>query len=200
MSETYPITEQNLGYPLWIPEQLVDVVVPNDLIVVLFFPNELAIDDFVSLVTYETIQGFNHGLEIESFRNGIHSILTLGTPIVVVRALENEAQTFRRETNIPGFAPAQQIESDLPKSVVVTHVVHSIPPSIQSTVKRFDTTALGPFYAFESLEAGILGLSDGVVKVKLGGEIPFAIVGMLPTNVVSVKGEKRLIRRHAGCT
>lgn len=53
-------------------------------------------------------------------------------------------------------------------------------------------TSLG----FKSVKAGVLSLADGIVKVELGGEIPFAIIGIVTTNVISVETEECLIGRH----
>ena len=52
--------------------------------------------------------------------------------------------------------------------------------------------------AFEALKPGVLGLADSVVEVELGGKVPFAVVGVLTADVVSVEGEKCLVRCHAG--
>jgi len=84
--------------------------------------------------------------------------LTFGTPVVIVRALENEAQAFRREADIPGFAPTQEIEGNLANAVA---------PPMENVVERFDTTVLT---IFQSLQARILGLSDGVIEMKLRSE------------------------------
>jgi hypothetical protein len=43
-------------------------------------------------------------------------------------------------------------------------------------------------------------MTDGIVEIELGGKVPLAVVCVLATDVVRVKGEKGLIWRHAGRT
>ena len=43
-------------------------------------------------------------------------------------------------------------------------------------------------------------MADGIVKVELCGKVPLAIVCVLATDIVRVKGEESLIWRHAGRT
>lgn len=76
----------------------------------------------------------------------------------------------------------------------MAHIVHSLPPPAQGTVQTFFGTRLGlsarlcASGGLEALEAGVLNLADGIVKVELGGKVPLAIVGMLTANVVGMKG------------
>ena len=41
-------------------------------------------------------------------------------------------------------------------------------------------------------------MTDGIVKIELSGKVPLAIVCVLATDIVRVKGEESLIWRHAG--
>ena len=43
-----------------------------------------------------------------------------------------------------------------------------------------------------------IGESDRVVEVKMGRKVPFAVVGIVATNIVGMKGKESLIWRHAG--
>ena len=51
----------------------------------------------------------------------------------------------------------------------------------------------GASLKFELVEAGVICLANGIVKVELGGEIPFARVGIMTT---SMQTEQCLIRLH----
>ena len=81
----------------------------------------------------------------------------------------------------------------------MAHVVHGVPPPVQSAVQGLAACSFGAaFDTSQSLETRILGLPNGIVKVELSGKIPFAIVCVLTTDIISVKGEEGLVRRHAG--
>lgn len=113
-----------------VPEELVDVVVANDVSMVLFFADELAVHDLVTLVTHKPVEGLDDGLEIEAFFDGLDPVLALWTSVVIVCTLENEAETLWNESDVAGLAPEQEVESNLPETVVLTHVVHGISPPV----------------------------------------------------------------------
>lgn len=48
------------------------------------------------------------------------------------------------------------------------------------------------------MEAGVLGLANGIVEIELRSEIPLAIVCMLTADVVCMEGEEGLVGTHAG--
>jgi hypothetical protein len=48
------------------------------------------------------------------------------------------------------------------------------------------------------LKTGVLSLANGVVKIKLSGETPLAIVGVLTADVVRMECEERLIWGYTG--
>ena len=136
---------------------MVDVIITDDLCMVPFFANKLAINDFISLIAYEAIERLDDGFKIEAFWDGIHLVLALRATVVVVGAFENEAQTFRDETNVSSLAPAQEVKSDLTETVVLAHVVHCIPPAVESSVERFRTDVLGTTLdTFEALKTRVL--------------------------------------------
>lgn len=148
-------------------------------------PNELAIQNLITLVAHEPIQGNDDGVEVKTFRDRVDSILALGATVIVIRAFEDETQALWYEADIASFAPTEQVESDLPEAVILAHVIHSIAPSLLRTVKRL--RSLGTFDALKALKAWVVSLPDSVVEVELCGEVPFPVIGMLAANVISMK-------------
>ena len=196
---THLVVQDNPRNTLRIPEQLVHVVVPDDTVVIPLSPHELSVNDLVSLVTNEAIERLDDRSQIEAFLDGVHPVLTLRRAVVIVCALEDEAQALGDEPHLRGLAPAEQPECDLAHTVVLAHVVHRLPPSLHRALKRLLRCALGAstlLHRLEALQARILRLPDRVVKVQLRGEVPFAVVRVLPTNVVRVQREQSLVRRH----
>jgi hypothetical protein len=176
---------------------LVDIIISNNLIVVLLFPDELAIKNFIALIAHEPVQRRNNGLQVNTFRDGLDSILALGAAIIVVRAFEDEAQALWHEAYVARFAPAEQVQRDLPKPVILAHVVHSIAPSLLRAVEGLRSFGAS-FDTLKALKARVIRLPDSVVKVELGGKVPFAVISMLAADVISVKGQKGLVGGHAG--
>ncbi len=187
-AKSHIIVQNDLGQALRVPEELIDIVVTNDLIVILLPSDELAIHYFIALIPHETVKRFNDGAEVQTLRYGIHTVLTLRTAVIIVGALENEAQTFRNKSDVGPFSPAEKEECYLPQTIIVGHVVHGIAPAIESRVQRF-VAAFSAFDRFEALETGILGLTNSVIEIELCRKIPFPVVGMLTTNVIGVKSE-----------
>jgi len=138
--------------------------------------------------------------QIQALGKWVGPVLTLGTTIVVVGALEDEAHALGHKTNIATLSPAHEEEGQLTKTIVVAHVVHGIPPAVQGTVQGFAACSLNgaALDAPQPLKARVLCLPNGIVKIKLSGKIPFPIVCMLTADVISVEREEGLIRRHAG--
>ena len=132
---TYVVLENDLCKTFRIPEKLVDVVVADDLVMILLPSNELVVNDFVALVPHKAIQRLDDRLKVKTLRDGIDAVLALGTTVVVVRTLEDEAQTFRNEPHLRSLAPKQQIERDLTHPVILAHVVHRLPPPVQRAVQ-----------------------------------------------------------------
>jgi len=115
---------------LGVPEELVDVVVPDDILVIPLPLEELALDDLVSLISDESVERLDDCSKVETFGDGFDPVLALWRPVVVVGALEDEAEAFRNETNLSCFSPAEKEERDLSKSVVLAHVVHGLSPPV----------------------------------------------------------------------
>jgi hypothetical protein len=167
---------------------------------VAFSPNELSINNFITLVSHEAIYGLDDMFQVQALRNWVGSVLALGTTIVVVGALEDEAHALGHKTNIATLSPAHQVEGQLTETVIVAHVVHGIPPTVQGTVQRLAACGLGgaALDTSQSLKARVLCLPNGVVKIELSGKVPFTIVRMLTTDIISVESEEGLIGGHAG--
>ena len=73
---------------------------------VAFPPNELSINNFIALISHEAVYGLDDMGQVQTLRNWVGSVLTLGAAVVVVGAFENEAKTFRDETDVSGLTPA----------------------------------------------------------------------------------------------
>ena len=168
--------------------------------VVAFSPDELSVNNFVTLVSHKAVYGLDDVCQVYTLRKWVGSVLTLGTTIVVVGALEDEAHALGHETDIATLSPAHQVEGQLTETVIVAHVVHGIPPAVQGAIQRLTACGLdrAALDASQSCETRVLRLPNSVVKIELGGKVPFTIVCVLTTNVISVEGEEGLIGRHAG--
>lgn len=132
---THVVVEYDASETLWIPKELVDIVVANDLVVILFPADEFAIDDLVALVAHELVERFDDCLEVETLLYGLHAVLTLWTAVVIVGTLEDEAETFWNEANVSGFTPTEKIEGYLTETVVLAHVVHGVAPTVEGAVE-----------------------------------------------------------------
>ena len=189
------ILERDPRDALGIPEQLVHVVIADDILMIPLPPNVLAVLNLVPLIPNEPVQRLDDGLEIEPLGRRLDPTLTFRTPIVVVRALEDEAQALGNESDLGRLAPTQQVKRDLAQSIVMAHVPHDLPPpclrALEGSVtgEPLRTVPGGLWAAFEgleSVEARVLGRPDRVVQVELGGEVPFPVVGVLTADVVCV--------------
>jgi len=148
------IIEDDSAKPLRIPEELVDIVVTDNLVVILLFPDEFAIHYFISLIPNKPVQRLDDSMKVDALWDRINSTLTLGTPIVIVGALEYEAQALGDKAHIPSFAPAQKVKSNLPETIVLAHVVHGVAPPVEGRVKRLFSA--GSFNGLKALETGVL--------------------------------------------
>lgn len=111
---TYIIVENDLGQSFRVPKQLVDVVITDYLVMVLFLPDEFPIYNLISLITHEPVQRLDDSVQVQTFGYWFDPILTLGTSVIVIGAFEDEAESFWYETNVPRFTPAKQEQSNLP--------------------------------------------------------------------------------------
>jgi hypothetical protein len=132
---------------------------------VLFLPHKLAINDLVPLIAHKPVERLDDRVEIETLRDRFHSVLALGTTVIVVCALENETECFRNEADIASFSPAKQVEGDLTETIVLAHVVHGISPTIKSTVQGLCAFILGALDGFQTLQPGVLCMANGVVQI-----------------------------------
>ena len=99
------VHEDNPGDTLWVPKELVDIIITNDVCVVSFPPDKVTIHHFVPLVANEAVQRFDYGPQVQAFENGFDCSLTLGGMVIVVCTLEDEAQALRHELEL--FRPVQ---------------------------------------------------------------------------------------------
>ena len=133
---------------LYLPEELVNIIISDNVLVTLFASHEFPVDDLITLVPDEPIKRFDSS-QAKPFGNRLHPALALWRPVIVVCTLENEAKTLGSEPHLRCFGPAEKVKRNLPKAVVLAHIVH---PSIRlwqetsreaavyrmSTLKRFN--------------------------------------------------------------
>ena len=192
LERTCIVIQDYPGDALRAPEQLVDIVVSDDVSMVLLPTNKLSVDSFITLITDETVEGFNDCPQVKALLHRLEATLALGGSVVIVCALENEAQAFGYKANLGGLSPTKEVQSNLPYPIVLAHVFHDLSPSLSRIVGGLDGSA-------EPSKGRALNLARDIVKVELGGEIPFTVVGIVTTDIVSMECEKCLIWRHSGC-
>jgi hypothetical protein len=173
---------------------LIDIIVTDDIGVILLLPDEFTIDDLVTLVADEVVERLDDGVKVDALGNGVDPVLAFGTSVIVVGTLEDEAHALGHKTDVASFAPAEKIEGNLSKSVIVAHVVHGISPAVEGGVEGFCAT----FHTLQTLETGVLRLTNSIIKIELGREVPLAVVGMLTANIIGMEGEEGLIWAHTG--
>jgi hypothetical protein len=105
--------------------------------------HELAIHDFIALISYKPIEGLDDRLQIYTLGNRIRPVLTLRTSVVIIGTFKDEAQAFWCEANVAGFSPTEKIKSKLSEAVVLTHIVHRITPTVVGIVERFGPCRFG---------------------------------------------------------
>ena len=109
---------------LRIPKQLVDIVVSNNIIVIFFSSNIFALENFVSLISDVQVNWSDDIVEIVTFLERLVARLTFGRTKIVVATFEDEAETFRNETDLICFTPTTQIQSELPCTIMLRHLIH----------------------------------------------------------------------------
>ena len=135
----YMAFKNNFSETFWIPKELVDVVVTNDLSVILFLSHEFTVEDFITLVAHETVEGFDNGFKVEALLNWFDSALAFRAAIVVVCTFEDKTKALWNKADVSGLAPAQEVECNLTKAIILAHVVHGVSPTIKSGIKGFCT-------------------------------------------------------------
>jgi len=199
--DTYFVREYDASNALRIPEQLVHIIVANDAVMITFPSHKLAINRLITLITNEAIKWLDNRAKIEAFWYGIDAILTLGGAIVVVRTFEDKAETLGNKSDLSGLSPAEKIKGNLTHAVILRHVVHCLAPAFEGASQGFlGMIAAAATLGAEALKTGVLGMTNGVVEIKLGGKVPLAVVCVLPPDIIRVEGEECLIGGHAGCT
>lgn len=218
VDETALILQDDALDTFGVPEKLVHVIVTDNVIVVALPPDVLAIDDLVTLIAAVLVERCDDLFQVGTFFDRLGSVLAFRALVVVVRTFEDEAETLGHKSDLIGFTPAKEEESDLSDALVLGHSVHA---SLPSVLGSFETVVTLEF--FESLfhVLGILifrcGLScfprsavrlpelhvrkaDGVIKVEVSSKVPFSVVGVIPSDVVGMEGQKGLVGSHTGCT
>ena len=127
----YLVCEHDPCDTLWVPKQLIYIIITNDAIVVTLPPYKLAVHRLVTLITNETVERLDNGAKVEAFRHGIDAVLAFGRAVIVVRAFENEAETLGDESDLGSLSPAEEIEGYLSHTVVLGHVIHRLAPAFE---------------------------------------------------------------------
>ena len=192
---THLVHEDNPGDTLRVPKELVDIIITNDVSVVSFPPDEATIHHFVPLVANEAVQRLDYRPQVQAFGNGLDSSLTLGGTVIVVCTLEDEAQALGHESDLRGFAPDEEVQSNLAQTIVLGHVVHCLSPAIHGHLQTLLVcVAVFPFRGLEPLQARILDVTDCVIEIQLGGEVPFSVICVFAAYVVCMQGQQGLVR------
>lgn len=109
INETDLVRQDDPGYALRVPKELVDVVVSDDGVVILLLFDKDTIVDFVRLVTNEAVEGSNDRAEVETLWDGLCAVLALWGAVIVVCTLEDEAEALWDESDLGCFTPAEEI-------------------------------------------------------------------------------------------
>ena len=90
VDETGLVGQDNSADTLRVPEELIDIIVTDSLVVVLFSSQEFTVDDLVSLITQELVEWLDNSSEVQSFGDSVDSVLTFGRSVVIIGTLEDE--------------------------------------------------------------------------------------------------------------
>ncbi len=104
----YLIYKHYMSNGLWIPEQLVYIIVTNDAILIIFSSHKLAINRLIVLITNEAIKWLDNRVEVESFWDRIDVVLKIERAIVVINAFENKAEALGHESDLHYFSSAKE--------------------------------------------------------------------------------------------
>ena len=131
---THLVCQDNLCDPLWVPEELVHIIVSDDALVILLLLDKDSVYDLVLLVPDEPVEWSDDRSQVETLWHRLYTVLTLWRAVVVICALEDEAQALWDKADLGSFSPTQQVERQLTDAVVVAHVGHSLAPSVGSAL------------------------------------------------------------------
>ena len=107
------VRKDDTGNSFRVPEQLIHVIVTNDLVVIPFPPYKFPLHHLVALIPDESVERLDDRPQVEALRYWLHPVLALRRAVVVVGALEDEAQALGHESHLCRFAPTEQVERDL---------------------------------------------------------------------------------------
>ena len=93
---------------------MVDVVVTDNILMVLFSSYEFPINDFISLIMDKSVKRLCDRLQIQALGDRLDTILAFGG-----------------ESNLSCLTPAKEIERYLSEPVVLAHVVHCLLPAVK---------------------------------------------------------------------
>jgi len=133
--------------------------------------------------------------------------LAFGRAVVVIGALEDEANALGQETDLVSFAPDEQIQGNLTRPIVLGHPIHTrLPPILGGfqAVVAFQcleslflilgvllSGLLGSLASLSGLAIGLaelhVGEANRIIQVQMGGEVPTAVVGIMTANIVGVQ-------------
>jgi hypothetical protein len=83
-------------------------------------------------------------------------------------------------------------------AVILGHVAHRLMPAFEGAGRAFlEMIVAGTTVRREALWIRVLSMANGIVKVELGGKVKSMVTCVLAADVVPMKGEKWLIRRHS---
>ncbi|KAH3679223.1 hypothetical protein WICPIJ_008692 [Wickerhamomyces pijperi] len=188
-------TKDNSPYDtFWVPEQLVDIIVTDNLVVVTFTLDVTAIDNFVDLGSDVSVQRSDDSVQVVTFRDWLDSLLTGWRIQVVQGTLEDETETFWSESDLVGFTPTQQVQSDMTDTFQWGQGVHlGLPLEVGRFQRVVTFQSVQGFFGVVGLLNDLLGLlglllglsglsgkltklhvseTNLVVKIQLGSKVP----------------------------
>ena len=169
---TNPVIEHNARNAFRVPKELVNIVVSDNGFMILVASHKFPVDDLVALVPDKSVKRLHHSSQIKPLGNMVESVLALWRPVIVIRTLEDEAETLGHEPHLCRFAPAEKVERNWPQAVVLAHIVHGIPPSIVGCGEGLFVRRRLPRVDLNRVNPGFWVLPDGIVQIKLGRKIP----------------------------
>ena len=142
------ILEYNTIDTFRVPEKLVAIVVTNNVLVVTLSANVHSVRNLVTLISHILVQRSDNVVQEGELLDRLNKGLASGRVEVIVRALENEAQALGHETNLVGFTPAKEIQSDLSNSIMLRHLVHTGLPAILGGLETVITLKILESFGF----------------------------------------------------
>ncbi|KAH3669983.1 hypothetical protein OGATHE_002796 [Ogataea polymorpha] len=88
------ILQNNSRNTFWVPEKLVDIVIANDAVVVLFTLDIAAINNLINLSSDEAVKRGNDSVEVVALWNRVSSLSACFRVQIILSTFVNEAQTL----------------------------------------------------------------------------------------------------------